>query len=259
MARPLWIEFAGALYHVTSRGDRQEDIYLTDKDRIAFLDILGRVVESHNWLVHAYCLMSNHYHILLETKDANLSKAMQWFGTSYTHKFNLKNRTGGHLFQGRFKSIIVENDAYLFRLSCYIHRNPARAGMVERLADYPWSSYRFYGYKKKVPAWLSTQSILSQLSGKDLHKIYRLKVQQYSEEPNKVWEDVKHGFIYGSQDFVADLKARFSGDKDVELPHHNRLLRAFKSATKSWLPYIKPCFTSSHTLFCSSEYYLAMA
>jgi hypothetical protein len=140
-------------------------------------------------------------------------------------------RWGGHLFQGRFKSIIVENDTYLLRLSCYIHRNPVRVGMVERLADYQWSSYRFYAYKgKKVPAWLTTKTILNQLSGKDHRKAYRIKVQQYSDEQSSIWEDVKHGFIYRSQDFVVDLKARFLDDqKDVELPQRNRLLQPVDS------------------------------
>jgi len=158
----------------------------------------------------------------------NLSRAMQWFGTSFTRKFNLNNNNSGHLFQGRFKSIIIENDAYLLRLSCYIHRNPLRAGIIERLAEYPWSSYRFYAYKNKPPDWLKTKTILSQVSGADCHKAYRSKVQHYSDEEGSFWEDVKHGLIYGSQDFVADLKARFLEDKkDVELPQRNSLFREF--------------------------------
>ncbi len=226
MARQWRIEFAGALYHVLSRGNGGQNIFESDDDRQIFLELLAELVERFNVQVHAYVLMGNHYHILLKTLEANLSKAMQWFGTSYTRKFNIKNRTGGHLFQGRFKSIIVENDAYLLRLSCYIHRNPLRAGIVERLADYPWSSQRFYAYRKKAPDWLTTETILNQLSGNDLHRAYRVKVQHYSDEQGSVWEDIKHGFIYGSQDFVVDLKSRFLGDKkDVELPEHNRLLR----------------------------------
>jgi hypothetical protein len=151
---------------------------------------------------------------------------MQWFGTTYTRKFNIENQTSGHLFQGRFKSIIVENDAYLFRLSCYIHRNPLRAGIVERLADYPWSSYLNYAYRKKPPEWLKTKTILSQVSGKNIHKSYRIKVQNYSDEKAAIWEDVKHGLIYGGQEFIEDIKTRFlSEKKDAELPQHNSLLR----------------------------------
>lgn len=232
MARQLRIEYAGAIYHVLSRGNGGQDIFRSNDDRYLFLDLLGKLAVRFNIEVHGYVLMGDHYHLLLKTNDANVSKAMQWFGTSYTRRFNLINSTFGHLFQGRFKSIMVENDAYLLRLSCYIHRNPVRAKIVERLADYPWSSYCFYAYQayhKKAPDWLTTNTILNQLSGKNLHKAYRDKVQQYSKEQKSAWEDVKHGFIYGSQDFVADLRSRFTGDndkKDEELPQRSRLLRS---------------------------------
>ena len=135
MARQWRIEFPGALYHVLSRGNSGQDIFVSDDDRYLFLALLKELSERYNVEAYAYVLMSNHYHLLLKTMDANLSKAMQWFGTSFTRKFNLNNQHSGHLFQGRFKSIIVENDFYLLRLSCYIHRNPLRAGIVEQLAD----------------------------------------------------------------------------------------------------------------------------
>lgn len=227
MARQWRIEFPDAIYHVLSRGNANQDIFRSESDRCHFLDLLECLAERYDIEVYAYVLMDNHYHLLLKTHVANLSKAMQWFGTSYTRRFHYNNKTGGHLFQGRFKSIIVENDAYLLRLSCYIHRNPLRAGIVQRLADYPWSSYRCYAYRKKAPIWLTTQPILNQLNGADRHKAYRTKVQQYSDEQSSVMEDVRHGLIYGSRYFVADLKARFLSDKgDAELPQKNRLLRA---------------------------------
>jgi len=228
MARQWRIEFPGALYHVLSRGNGGQDIYLSDDDRHLFLSLLEVLSERFNIEGYAYVLMGNHYHLLIKTVDANLSRAMQWLGTNFTCKFNLNNHTVGHLFQGRYKSIIVENDAYLLRVSCYIHRNPLRATIVERLADYKWSSHRFYAYKKKPPAWLNTSAILNQLSGTDPHRAYRNKVQRYSEEENRFWEDVKHGLIYGSQDFVNDLKDKFLRDeKNVELPQHNSLFRDF--------------------------------
>ncbi len=226
MARQWRIEYPGALYHVMSRGNGGQDIFLSDDDRQLFLDLLGTLRDQYNVEVHAYVLMGNHYHLLLKTNEANLSKAMQWFGATYTRKFNIKNNIGGHLFQGRFKSIIVENDAYLIRLSCYIHRNPLRAGIVDRLTDYPWSSYRYYAYRKKAPAWLTTEAIWDQLSGEDLQKAYRLKAQLYADEQNSVWEDVRHGLVYGSRDFVEDLKSRFLADnRDEELPQRNQILR----------------------------------
>lgn len=226
MARQWRIEYSGALYHVLSRGNGGQDIFCSDNDRELFLSLTEELAERFNVEVHAYVLMSNHYHLLLKTIDANLSKAMQWFGTTYTRKFNIANHTGGHLFQGRFKSLIIENAAYLLRLSCYIHRNPVRAGMVERLVDYPWSSYKFYAYKKKPPLWLTTQTIFNALSGDDRHKAYRVKIQQYSDEKRNPWEDVKHGLIYGSQNFIAEIKEKYLGDKkEGELPQHNSLFR----------------------------------
>jgi REP element-mobilizing transposase RayT len=211
-----------------SRGNGGQDIFLSDNDRNLFLSLIEELSERYNIQIHAYVLMGNHYHLLVKTVEPNLSMAMQWFGTTYTRKFNIANQIGGHLFQGRFKSIIVQNDAYLLRLSCYIHRNPLRAGIVERLADYSWSSYRYYAYKKEPPSWLTTDSIFSQVSGGDRHKAYRIKTQNYSDEQNKIWEDIKHGLIYGSQKFVDDIKKRFLGDsKDVALPQYNSLLRTF--------------------------------
>lgn len=228
MARQWRIEFPGALYHVLSRGNGRQDIFLGDNDRRLFVDLLAELSERFNLEIYAYVLMGNHYHLLLKTIDANLSKAMQWFGTTYTCKFNLSNQTGGHLFQGRFKSIIVENDAYLLRLSCYIHRNPLRAGIAQRLADYPWSSYLYYAYRKKPPEWLKTNIILKQVSGENPYKAYRAKVQNYSDEKVSIWEDVKHGLIFGGQEFAGDIKSRFQdGKQDAELPQHNSLLRMF--------------------------------
>ena len=226
MARQWRIEYPGALYHVLSRGNGGQDIFHTDKDRRLFLSLLEELTARFQIRLNAYVLMDNHYHLLLKTVEANLSRAMQWFGTTYTRKFNIANLMCGHLFQGRFKSILVQNDAYLMRLSCYIHRNPLRAGIVKRLADYPWSSYRYYAYKKKAPAWIKTDSILDSFSGTDCHKAYREEIQNYSDEKASILEDVKHGLIIGSQKFVADIKARFLGDsKDAELPQRNSLFR----------------------------------
>lgn len=231
MARQWRIEFPGAIYHVLSRGNGRQDIFRSDDDRRLFLELIGQVNDRFDIEVHAYVLMSNHYHLLLKTREANLSKAMQWLGTTYTRRFNLKNRHCGHLFQGRFKSIIVENDAYLLRLSCYIHRNPLRAGLVSRLIDYPWSSYRAYAYgRKQRPDWLTTETLLNQLGGEDRYNAYRTMAQQYAKEQSSVWEDVRYGLIYGSRDFVAAIKSRFLGEgQDSELPQQNRLLRATDS------------------------------
>jgi len=173
--------------------------------------------------IFAYVLMNNHYHLLLKTRRANLSKAMQWFGTTYTRRFNNRHKRTGHLFQGRFKSIIIENDAYLMQLSCYIHRNPLRAGIVKRLADYRWSSYPAYGYGKNRQDWLSTKLILSQFTPEDARKQYREKVQKYSKEEKSLWEDFRHGLFLGSKRFVTELRERHMPEKpDKEISAHRQ-------------------------------------
>ena len=151
MTRQWRIEFEGAYYHILSRGNERRNIFHDNDDRISFLEILGKMSERFEVEVYAYVLMNNHYHLLLKTNKPNISKSMQWFGNTYTRRYNIKHRRSGHLFQGRFKNFLVENDEYLTLLSCYIHRNPLRAGTVERLVDYPWSSYPMYANGKKSP------------------------------------------------------------------------------------------------------------
>lgn len=226
MGRQWRIEFEGAFYHVLSRGNDGKLIFSDDTDRIGFLNLLGDLCERFEIDMFAYVLMPNHYHILLTTRRANLSKAMQWLGTTYTRYYNNKNSCRGHLFQGRYKSILVENDVYLSRLSCYIHRNPLRAGLVKRLIQYRWSSYPAYAYGKDHPKWLQTQLILSLSTAKDRHLAYRRKVQRYADERRRIWEDMAHGFIYGSQEFVDWLKARFlPSDPEIEIPLQRKLLK----------------------------------
>ena len=169
--------------------------------------------------------MSNHYHLLVRTRRANLKKAMQWFGTTYTQRFNWRHSRSGHLFQGRYKSIIVQNDAYLLQLSCYIHRNPLRAGIVKRLADYRWSSYKVYAYGRKTPKWLSTDLILSQFEGEqDRHKSYRERVKKYADEEKRLLEDLRHGLILGSKDFVEKIRKRHLPSKtELSLPQQKQV------------------------------------
>jgi DNA-binding CsgD family transcriptional regulator len=151
---------------------------------------------------------------------------MHWFGVTYTTRFNYQHSRSGHLFQGRYKSILVQNDAYMMLLSCYIHRNPLRSGIVKRLADYPWSSYRAYAYGRKVPAWLSTELILSQFGGegKAQHRSYREKVQRYSKEEKQLWEDFRHGCFLGSKKFVAQIrKSHLPENPHDEIPGQKQI------------------------------------
>ncbi len=142
MARPLRIEFAGAVYHVTSRGNGRQRIFLDDQENRKFLELLGKTIEHFHWACHAFCLMVNHYHLLIETPEANLSKGMHHLNASFCQAHNKRHDTVGHLFQGRFKSIVVDRESYLLELARYVVLNPVRAGMVARPEEWPWSSYR---------------------------------------------------------------------------------------------------------------------
>ena len=220
MSRAWRIEYEGALYHVFSRGNERRPIVFDDRDRKMFIDTMGQMSERFEIDVFAYVLMDNHYHFLFRTRRANLSKSMQWFGVTYTNRFNIRHSRSGHLFQGRFKNIVVENDAYLLQLSYYIHRNPLRAGRVNRLAFYKWSSYRAYAYGQAVPQWLNTDIILSQFSNaQDKHGAYRQKVQNYSNEEERLWEDLHHGMLLGSKSFCEKIKRRYLPDTPhAEIP-----------------------------------------
>jgi putative transposase len=162
MARPLRIELAGGLYHITSRGDRREDIYLDDGDRFLWLDILAQTCRRFNWVCHAWCQMTNHYHLVMETVEGNLSEGMRHFNGVYTQAVNRKHRRVGHVFQGRYKAILVEKDSYLLELSRYVVLNPVRARMVSEPGDWPWSSYRSMTGQADSPEWLQTDALLAQ-------------------------------------------------------------------------------------------------
>ena len=141
MARPLRIEFSGAVYHVTSRGNAREDIYLDDTDRAMFLGVLAEVINCFDWRCHAYCLMGNHYHVLIETPEPTLSKGMRQLNGVYTQRFNRRHDRVRHVFQGRYKVILVKRDSYLKELARYVVLNPVRAKRVQHPSDRPWSSY----------------------------------------------------------------------------------------------------------------------
>ncbi len=156
MARPLRIEYPGALYHITSRGNARADIFDDNPDREKFLSILGVVVRKYRWICHGYCLMDNHYHLLVETPESNLCRGMRQINGLYTQGFNRRHGRVGHLFQGRYKSILVEKDSYLLQLSRYIVLNPVKAGMVKAPEDWEWSSYQSTAGLSTAPDFLGS-------------------------------------------------------------------------------------------------------
>jgi putative transposase len=203
MARPLRLEFPGAIYHVTSRGDRGESIYEDDTDRLEWLTVLSKVCERYNWRVHAYCQMDNHYHILLETADGNLSKGMRQLNGVYTQYFNRQHNRVGHVYQGRFKAILVEKDAYLLELSRYVVLNPIRANRVKDIDDWHWSSYRATIGKDSAPDWLSVDWLLSQFSlqGKRARTEYVNFVRAGIGLP-PIWDNLRRQIFLGDKAFV---------------------------------------------------------
>lgn len=226
MARPLRLEFEGAYYHITSRGNLRDRIFFDAKDREKFLEILKRTKERYGYLLHAYALMDNHYHLLIETPKANLSQIMQNVNTSYTVYINKRHKRYGHLFQGRFKGIIVDKETYLVVLTRYIHLNPVRARIVKRPEDYRWTSYREYiGDSKEKESLADTTETLSCFSKKKNAAInaYREFVSDSISEESNPLEDVEAGLIMGGKQFKELIRKLLHGRKpDEEIPQLKR-------------------------------------
>ena len=205
MARSLRIEYPGAAYHVTSRGNDRQDVFVDDDDRTAFLEVVHQLGDRFNWLCHAYCLMTNHYHLLVETIDPTLSRGMRQLNGVYTQAFNRHHGRVGHLFQGRFKAILVEKDAYLLELCRYVVLNPVRAKMVRSAKDWRWSSYRVTAGIEDTPAFLTVDWILSQFNDRRLkaQKEYRRFVS--AGRGGSPWGDLKGQIYLGTDAFVESL------------------------------------------------------
>ncbi|MBR9883446.1 MAG: transposase [Oceanospirillales bacterium] len=220
MARPLRLEFAGALYHITSRGNRREPIFETDDDRRSFLAVLDDVCETFNWICHAYCLMGNHYHLLIETPEGNLSQGMRQLNGVYTQTVNRRHKRVGHLFQGRYKSILVEKEAHLLELARYIVLNPVRASMVRSAVDWPWSSYRaMLGYGPDLQA-LYTDWILSAFGEQrgSAIKCFERYVGDGRHQPSP-WENLRNQVYLGSEQFVDAMQKHIEyTDRLAEVP-----------------------------------------
>jgi putative transposase len=205
MARPLRIAFPGACYHVTVRGNERRPIFRDDRDRTRFLERLAEMVSRYRLVLHAYVLMRNHYHLLVETPQANLSRAMRQLSGVYTQDFNRRHRRAGHLFQGRFKALLVDKDAYLLELSRYVHLNPVRVGEVHNPAAFRWSSAAAYVGKQPQPGFLTTAAVLKQFDRRPAaaRRAYRNFLRQgIREGVERPWGKVVGQTLLGSPTWV---------------------------------------------------------
>lgn len=212
MARKIRVEFEGALYHVMCRGDRRENIFEDDTDRARFLETLAQVCQRTGWKIHAYVLMSNHYHWLLETPQANLVAGMRWFQSCYTVRYNVRHRKAGHLFQGRYKAVLVDPEArgYLAAAADYIHLNPARAGLIGKrgaLLNYRWSSLPGYvGSARGRPVWLEVSRVMGELGWRDRasdRRAYGQRLEERAREgvSEESLKEMRRGWLLGGETF----------------------------------------------------------
>ncbi len=236
MTRPLRIVYPGAFYHITSRGNEKRAIFSDRRDRERFIGYLESATQRYDATIHAFCLMTNHYHLLLETPSGNLPQIMRHINGAYTTYFNVKQERAGHLFQGRYKAILVDADGYAKNLSRYIHLNPVRGNLVEKPEEYPWSSYRCYIDKQLSPQWLRRNFILAYFgnSESDAQKRYRTFVEfllnKKYENPLK---DTIGATLLGRPEFIDFIrKNHISNDTpDRDLPSLKKLVPQASLAT----------------------------
>ena len=247
MSRPLRIEFPGALYHVTSRGDRREAIYRSDADRAAHLAVIAHAMDRFDAQVLAYCLMGNHYHLVLHTRQGNLSRLMRHVNGVYTQDYNRRHGLVGHLFQGRFKAILVDRDAYLLALCRYVERNPVAARMVRAPGEWAWSSYGAHVGLEPTPEWLDSDGLHGYLLGRAVKgradrdracRQYALLAGKAEDADASFWQEALRGQVFlGDDAFVQRMQAKAPTPSKAakEIPKAQRLL------PRTWPQYLAQC------------------
>lgn len=242
MARPLRIEFHGAVYHVTSRGDRREPIFVDDVDRRAFLDVLASGLERFDGCALAWCFMGNHYHFVLQTRQPNLSLLMRHINGVYTQRFNQRHHKVGHLFQGRFKAVLVDRDSYLLEVCRYVELNPVRAGMVAAPGDWPWSSFAALTGQAPCPPWLDRAAVWGYLLGEDAATgaLAQKASLAYADlvaagKDVALWPDhLRQQMYLGDEAFVLRMQA-LASDRAVSSKEIPKAQRASPKALQDWL------------------------
>lgn len=228
MSRPLRLEYPGALWHVTSRGNERREIFRDDADREVFFETLQRVVAMFRWRIYAWVLMNNHYHLLIETPEPNLSRGMRQLNGIYTQRFNRRHKRTGHLMQGRFKAILVEKEAHLLELCRYVVLNPVRAGAARSAREWRWSSYRATAGHESAPEWFGTDAVLSLFASRRplAERRYREFVSDGLRSPYAPWQTLTHQILLGGEAFVGKAERWMNGRETLpEIPRRQRMLR----------------------------------
>jgi len=252
MARQLRLEHEGAIWHVTSRGNERKDIFWTDEDRALFLMLLAEAVKRFKWIVHVYTLMSNHFHLVIETPEKTLSRGMQWLNGRYAQRFNRRHKRSGHLFQGRFHGVLVQRESHLLELTRYVVLNAVRAGMVGRPEDYRWSSYRATVGLEPAPEWLTTEWILRQFGAepKKAAEAYAKFVDAGVGIERSPWDDLANQIYLGTAEWVG--KMRELVEEEPRSEEHPRAQRCPARPTmEAVVEAVAKTFESSAEAVCS--------
>ncbi|MGA7617163.1 MAG: transposase [Thermoanaerobaculia bacterium] len=226
MSRPLRCEFEGAFWHVTSRGNNSQDIFLDDSDRHKFLELLGMTIGRYKWIVHEYIEMTTHYHLVIETPEVTLSRGMQWLNSRYVAWFNKRHGRHGHLFGGRFKGILVDKDEYFLTLCRYVSRNPVAAGMRRHPQQWRWSSYGAKAGMSTVPVWLEVDRTLDMFDPNDrreAQRLYRKFIDAPSAADDRIWDKVRHQVYLGGEEWMARIQAEI--DRKPRSDDHPKVQR----------------------------------
>jgi REP element-mobilizing transposase RayT len=244
MARPLRIEFPGAVYHVTSRGHRREPVFRDDDDHQLFLDVVAEAMDRFDAQVLAYCLLDNHYHLVLHTRRGNLSRLMRHVNGVYTQTFNRRHDVEGHLFRGRFKAILVDRDAYLLTVCRYVERNPVAAKLVKAPGNWPWSSYLAHAGEAPTPVWLDTAGLHGYLLGRTpatardratAARRYVALVAQHAAQDATLWKDGLRQQIFLGDEAFADRMLANSGQQGGRNRKDPRAPRARVRTLRQWI------------------------
>ncbi len=237
MARPLRLEHPGALWHVTCRGNERRSIFRDDRDRKVFLSLLAEAISLFGWRLHAYVLMGNHYHLLLETPEPNLSRGMHRLNSIYSQLFNKRHDRVGHLLQGRFHAILIEKERHLLELVRYLVLNPVRAGLVENAREWPWSNFLATAGHRPAPAWLETAWTVEQFGrGEEARRAYTDFVAAGAGRPERPWRQVAGQLFLGGEEFrrrAIRLAALHPADPEIPLPQRRAIRRTLEDVIRA--------------------------